>query len=64
MNELESWIYNLTEANMKPSVRPRWYKHYSFKQAFKLKDLSPASIDGLVNKMATNKNLLMQVNIS
>jgi sphingomyelin phosphodiesterase len=60
VNEYESWIFNLTEANLNPGQSPRWFKQYSFKEDFGLQDLTPASVDQLVYSMAKNKNRLNQ----
>lgn len=62
VNDYESWIYNLTEANQNPTRNPLWYKQYSFKEAFGLQDLSPSSLDALMYKFATNRELINQVN--
>ncbi|XP_034830056.1 sphingomyelin phosphodiesterase-like [Maniola hyperantus] len=51
-----SYIYNLTEANLTPNVRPRWFQLYDLRSAFGLRDLSPASMDALVRRMATERN--------
>ncbi|CAH2244200.1 sphingomyelin phosphodiesterase-like [Pararge aegeria] len=51
-----SYIYNLTEANLNPNVRPRWFQLYDLRSAFGLRDLSPTSMDALVNRMATQRN--------
>lgn len=58
VNEFESWIYNLTEANEHPDRNPIWYKHYSFKEDFDLEDLSPASLDGLIQELAVDREKL------
>lgn len=34
----------MTEANLNPSDSPKWFKEYSFKDAFDLHDLSPKSL--------------------
>jgi sphingomyelin phosphodiesterase len=60
VNEFESWIFNLTEANLNPDQKPHWFKQYSFKEAFGLNDLSPASLDQLVHSMARDTNKLKQ----
>ncbi|XP_052740768.1 sphingomyelin phosphodiesterase-like [Bicyclus anynana] len=51
-----SFIYNLTEANLTPHRRPRWFQLYDFRSAFGLRDLSPTSLDALVRRMATERN--------
>lgn len=62
MNDLESWIYNLTEANKSPTEKPTWYKQFSLKEAYNITDLSPRSLKNLSYKLAKNKNKLTKVN--
>ncbi|KAG5672941.1 hypothetical protein PVAND_003028 [Polypedilum vanderplanki] len=57
VNEVESWIFNLTEANLTPNQSPRWYKQYSFKESFNIQDLSPASLDNLLKAMSQDRKL-------
>jgi hypothetical protein len=56
----ETWIYNLTEANMNGNATPNWVKLYSFKDTYGVESLSPTSLDRLVQNMATNISLLEQ----
>jgi hypothetical protein len=56
----ETWIYNLTDANLKGNATPNWVKLYSFKEAYGVESLSPISLDRLVHNMATNRSLLEQ----
>ncbi|KAG5672942.1 hypothetical protein PVAND_003029 [Polypedilum vanderplanki] len=56
VQEKESWIYSITEANLNPATFPRWYRQYSFRQFFNIPDLSPASLDNFVtNNLARNR---------
>lgn len=48
----------MSEANRTPQQAPRWFKQYSFREAFGLSDLSPASLDRLVFDLSRNRNLL------
>jgi sphingomyelin phosphodiesterase len=57
---MDSYYYNLTEANMNPARRPIWEKLYSFRTDFGLADLSPASLNELVFRMAADHDLLQQ----
>lgn len=50
----ETWIYNLTAANEKPSKEPVWYKEYSFKNEYDVQNLSPIALDGLLSEFATD----------
>ena len=38
--------------------RPQWFKEYSFKADYQLADLSPYSLDALMNTFAQNRDLL------
>lgn len=58
VNDYDSYMYSLTAANRSPSTSPAWFKAYSFKEAFGLQDLSPASLDRLVNDMAASRALI------
>lgn len=59
--DYDTWHYNLTEANLHPNQPPRWEKTYTFKEAYNLTDLSPKSMDGLVQRLATDRSLLRTV---
>lgn len=61
--DFESYMFNLTDANEHPYREPVWYKSYSFKDFWMLKDLSPASIHALVEIWAGDSKQLHQVNI-
>lgn len=56
--DYESWIYNLTKANLHVDIGPQWFKLYSFKQQFNLQNLSLSSLDDLMHRFATNTSLL------
>ena len=60
---VESWIYNLTEANENDSKSPNWFKQFSLKESFELDDLSPATMTKFVDQLAGNKTKLQQVYI-
>lgn len=49
----------MTLANIEDNV-PEWFKLYSFQKEYKLKDLSPKSLNGLVERMARNISLLQR----
>lgn len=51
---MESYYYSLTEANQNPGRRPIWELLYDFGVDFSLQNLSPAALDTLVNRFATN----------
>jgi sphingomyelin phosphodiesterase len=52
--EHETWIYNLTEANLHPHFPPRWYRLYKATEAFGIADLSPQSLHSFVQRMIYN----------
>ncbi|XP_065089643.1 sphingomyelin phosphodiesterase 1-like [Ochlerotatus camptorhynchus] len=56
----ETWIYNLTEANLHPDRKPSWFLEYTFKQHYGLADLSPKSLDTLLQKLAHSESDLLQ----
>ncbi|KDR09869.1 Sphingomyelin phosphodiesterase [Zootermopsis nevadensis] len=56
--DAETWIFNLTEANINPNVNPTWYKLYSFKDQYGVESLSPIELDKLTHKLAANRSLL------
>lgn len=56
--DFDTWIYNLTEANLNETKSPRWFKEYSFKNAYQLQDLSLMSLDGLINQFSRDKSFL------
>lgn len=60
MNDYESWIFNLTEANQNSMAAPQWFRHYSFKENFKIPDLSPSSLDNLLTTMITSRKIAWQ----
>lgn len=45
----ETYIFNLTKANLAPGQPPIWFKEYSFRDEFDLDDLSPYTLSKLVN---------------
>lgn len=58
----ETWIFNLTEANLNPSESPKWFKEYSFKDAFNLSDLSPKSLGEMLENWKNDTAQLTKVN--
>ena len=59
MNEKESWIYSLSEANLNPATPPRWLRFSSFRADFNLPDLSPASLEHFItNTLARSRTAL------
>lgn len=57
VNEAETFIYSISEARNNPAVPPRWFQHYSFRQAFGINNFSPAGMDQLVFNISRNRNI-------
>lgn len=55
----ETYIFNLTEANLMPDQPPNWFKEYSFRDAFAVTDLSPSTLAKLVNETFRNDRSLL-----
>lgn len=58
VKNIETWMYNLTEANENAPQRPSWYKSYSFKEEYDIPDLSYDSLHSWLHKLARDENLL------
>lgn len=56
-----NYVYNLTEANLRPNRPPHWFQLYDMKNTFSLADLSAASMDDLVHRMVTNNRHLLDL---
>lgn len=61
VNEAETYIFSISEAQRNPSVPPRWYRHYSFSQAFGITNYSPNNLDQLIFNISRNRNLNRQL---
>lgn len=48
--DFDTYSFNLTAANLTPDQPPKWYKEYSFRDAFGVSDLSPYTLNKLVNE--------------
>ncbi|XP_011303541.1 sphingomyelin phosphodiesterase [Fopius arisanus] len=58
VEEVETWLYNLTEANLTPSQRPRWQKTYSFREEYGLDNLSNETLHDLILDMTRGRTSL------
>lgn len=57
----QTWIFNLTEANLS-EMKPRWFKEYSFREAYNLSDVSPATLHSmLANKWQQDSTQIVPV---
>lgn len=61
INSHETWIYNLTLANLNPNQTPAWYKEYDFMTEYGIDRLSPAALSDLTNTFARTPTLLHRV---
>lgn len=52
--DFDTYIFNLTAANLTPDQPPKWFKEYSFREAFGVDDLSPFALNKLVNSTWRN----------
>lgn len=48
--DFDTYIFNLTAANLTPDQPPKWFKEYSFRDAFNITDLSPYTLSHLANE--------------
>ncbi|CAG9841107.1 unnamed protein product [Diabrotica balteata] len=55
--DIDTYYFNLTEANLHPDTSPAWQKLYSMKKAYDLPDLSPKSFDVLADKLFNDTDL-------
>ncbi|KAK0094986.1 hypothetical protein PV326_009487 [Microctonus aethiopoides] len=58
VEDIETWMYNLTNANETPEKRPLWFNSYSFKNEYKLSDLSNESLNKIIVDMAKGSPIL------
>ncbi|CAH1175864.1 unnamed protein product [Phaedon cochleariae] len=55
--DVETYIFNLTEANQHSNLTPNWLKMYSMQEAYGLNKLSPQNFDQLVDDIFEDENL-------
>lgn len=60
VNEVETYTYNLDEANANPANRPRWFRLLSFAQYFGMPNLSPSILHQFTERLASSRALLHQ----
>ncbi|XP_063244222.1 sphingomyelin phosphodiesterase-like [Bacillus rossius redtenbacheri] len=60
--DAESWVFNLTDANLHRNSTPEWYRQYSFREAYGVKSLIPSEVETVVNRMAKDHSLLQKYN--
>jgi hypothetical protein len=61
VTDIEAWSYNLTEANLKESENPFWFRQFSFREAFHLPDLLPLTMNDFVESLLKNSSAIQQV---
>ena len=57
IKDFDTYIFNLTEANLHPTESPRWYKLYSFLEAYDVPSLKPHDLSNLVDRLAMDRKL-------
>ncbi|XP_030760457.1 sphingomyelin phosphodiesterase-like isoform X3 [Sitophilus oryzae] len=55
--DVETYFFNLTEANLHPDRTPRWTRLYSLKEAYSFPDLSPENFDWLAKNLPRDSYL-------
>ncbi|XP_054267278.1 sphingomyelin phosphodiesterase-like [Macrosteles quadrilineatus] len=63
VEDIDTYIYNLTEANLNQGKSPDWFKLYSFKDAYDLPSLSYKDLDDLVTKLAVDDRYFRKYNL-
>ncbi|XP_059620625.1 sphingomyelin phosphodiesterase-like [Phlebotomus argentipes] len=58
INGHETWIYNLTQANLTPQLYPSWFKEYDFMTEYGISNMSPATLNALAESFARNPQRL------
>lgn len=58
--DIETYYFNLTEANLYPDRTPRWKLLYSMKEAYQFDALTPRNFDSLARRLVSNDSLLYQ----
>jgi sphingomyelin phosphodiesterase len=58
---IENYAYNITEANMTPNRRPRWFMLYDIKNSYNIQDLSAKSMNDLVYSMVQDQPGLLDL---
>ncbi|RZF49097.1 hypothetical protein LSTR_LSTR008383 [Laodelphax striatellus] len=62
LQDYETFIYNVTEANLNEDSSPKWYRLYSFKEAYGVNSMRPEDVRDLVYRMASNNTLMKEYN--
>lgn len=58
VENIHVWTFNLTEANLHTNKPPKWFKLYSFKEAYGLSSMSYKNMGQLLVSMTKNQTLL------
>ncbi|EEZ97241.2 Sphingomyelin phosphodiesterase-like Protein [Tribolium castaneum] len=58
--DYDHYTFNLTKANQDRNKTPDWFKLYSFKEAYGLKNTSYASLADMLDRMAKNHTMMQQ----
>ncbi|KAJ8965915.1 hypothetical protein NQ317_014103 [Molorchus minor] len=55
--DIDTYTFNLTDANLNPTKDPKWFKLYTMKDAYGLDKLSPENFNNVATEMFGNKTL-------
>ncbi|XP_066583446.1 sphingomyelin phosphodiesterase-like [Prorops nasuta] len=58
VKDFDNWMYNLTQANETPDQRPKWYKSYSFKEEYKIPEITLQSLHNWLQRISIDENML------
>lgn len=58
--DYDEFTYNLTEANLTPNKPPRWYKLYSFKEAYGLESMNYEQLGNLIKRMTADASIMQK----
>lgn len=59
--DFDVYYTNLTKANLEPNQAPGWSKLYTFKEKWEVPDLSPKSLNNLVDLWTIDQDSLLEV---
>ena len=58
MQDYSTWMFNLTAANEVGRAKdPEWFQLYQAKKEYNLTDLSPSSLDELIQRLLVDDGL-------
>lgn len=57
VTEAESFIFSVSEARNSPAAGPRWFRQYSFNEAWNIPRISPETLDQLAFRISRDRRL-------